>query len=223
MSAPFDLRVGNGFDIHRVGSDGTMVLGGCEFPGVAALVGHSDGDAVAHAIADGLLGAAGLGDLGSWFPDTDPSFAGADSIELLRRVVAAVAAEGWQVANADCSVICDQPKLAPRRTEMQERLAAAIAAPVSVKGRRPEGVGALGRGEAIVCFASVLLVRADDQDRTGSDRRARSGGGERDGAGDVAPSDDPRGDGQRGDGQDAGDEPARAASTGIGADDRSRR
>lgn len=174
MTGTFDLRVGNGFDVHRVGTDGTMVLGGCEFPGVAALVGHSDGDVVAHAIADAVLGAAGLGDLGSWFPDTDPIFAGADSIELLRRVVAAVAADGWRVGNADCSVVCDQPKLAPRRADMQARLSAAVGAPVSVKGRRPEGVGALGRGEAIVCFASALLLRGDaspaaDVDRPGTD------------------------------------------------------
>lgn len=160
MNGTIDLRVGNGFDIHRVGSEGTMVLGGCEFPGVAALVGHSDGDVIAHAVADALLGAAGLGDLGSWFPDTDPSFAGADSIELLRRVAIAVSAEGWRVVNADCSVICDQPKLAPRRHDMQQRLGAAVGGPVSVKGRRSEGVGALGRGEAIVCFASVLLAHA---------------------------------------------------------------
>lgn len=163
MTSAFPLvRVGNGFDIHRVGTDGELVLGGCHFPGLPALVGHSDGDAIAHAVTDAVLGAAGLGDIGSWFPDDDPQLAGADSLELLARAAAAVRAAGWQVGNADCSVICDTPKLAPRRDEMQRNLAAALGAPVSVKGRRPEGLGALGRGEGVVCMASVVLVAATE-------------------------------------------------------------
>lgn len=157
-----DVRVGNGFDVHRVGDDPErpMVLGGCVFPGVPGLVGHSDGDAVAHAVADALLGAAGFADIGQQFPDTDPEYAGADSIELLRRVVELVRGDGWSVGNADCSVVCEAPKLAPLREEMQHRLSAAVGAPVSVKGRRPEGLGALGRGEGVVCFASVVITRA---------------------------------------------------------------
>ncbi|MFV0307459.1 MAG: 2-C-methyl-D-erythritol 2,4-cyclodiphosphate synthase [Desertimonas sp.] len=155
-----EVRVGQGFDVHRVGDDPRrpMVLGGCVFAG-PGLVGHSDGDAVAHAVADALLGAAGLGDLGQHFPDTDPVWAGADSIELLRRVAADVRAEGWVIGNADCSVVCETPRLAPMREQMQDRLADAAGAPVSVKGRRPEGLGALGRGEGIVCFASVVITR----------------------------------------------------------------
>ena len=160
-----DVRVGNGFDVHRVGDDAgrPMVLGGCVFPGVPGLVGHSDGDAIAHAVADALLGAAGFDDIGQQFPDTDPAHAGADSIELLRRVVAMVRGDGWSIGNADCSVVCETPKLAPLRDEMQERLSAAVGAPVSVKGRRPEGLGALGRGEGVVCFASVVITRSSSE------------------------------------------------------------
>ena len=156
-----DVRVGQGFDVHRVGVDPgrPLVLGGCRFPGLPGLVGHSDGDAIAHAVAEALLGAAGLGDIGQRFPDTDPALAGADSIELLRRVADAVRAEGWSVGNADCSVICEAPRLAPMRDEMQAKLSAAAGAPVSVKGRRPEQLGALGRGEGVACFAVAVLTR----------------------------------------------------------------
>ena len=157
----FEVRVGHGFDVHRISADPGrgLVLGGCRFPGVPGLVGHSDGDAVAHAIADALLGAAGMGDIGQHFPDTDPSLEGADSIEILRRVVADVTDDGWTIGNADCSVVCETPRLAPMRDEMQARLGTAIGAPVSVKGRRPEGLGALGRGEGLACFAAVVLTR----------------------------------------------------------------
>ena len=155
------VRVGQGFDIHRSGDDPDrpLVLGGVRFPGLAGLVGHSDGDAGAHAVAESLLGASGLGDLGQRYPDNDPTLAGADSIELLRDVAADVVAEGWSIGNVDCSVICEQPKLAPRRDEMQERVTAAVGAPVTVKGRRPEGLGALGRDEGIACFAVAVLTK----------------------------------------------------------------
>jgi 2-C-methyl-D-erythritol 2,4-cyclodiphosphate synthase len=156
-----EIRVGQGFDVHRTGDDPDrpLVLGGCRFPGLPGLVGHSDGDAVAHAVAEALLGAAGLGDIGQHFPDTDPAFRGADSIELLGRVVADVRADGWSIGNADCSVICEHPRLAPMRDEMQGRLSTAVGAPVTVKGRRPEGLGALGREEGLACFAVAVLVR----------------------------------------------------------------
>ena len=158
---PFEVRVGHGFDVHRFGADPArpLILGGCRFEGLPGLVGHSDGDAVAHAIADALLGAACLGDLGEHFPDTDEAFAGADSVELLGRVVADLGADGWSIGNADCSIVCDAPRLAPMRDAMQSRLSAATGAPVSIKGRRPEGMGAIGRGEGIVCFAVVVLTR----------------------------------------------------------------
>ena len=109
-----------------------------------------------------LLGAAGLGDIGSWFPNTDPALAGADSVELLARAVAGVRAEGWRVANIDCSVVCESPKLAPRREEMQKRLSTAVGAPVTVKGRRAEAMGALGRGEGIERRA-VALIEPDPE------------------------------------------------------------
>ena len=155
------MRVGQGFDIHRFSDDPdrVLILGGVAFPGARALEGHSDADVIAHACADALLGSLGLGDIGSWFPDTDESYAGADSVELLRTVVAAVHREGWQVANIDCSVVAEEPKLSPRRNEMQQRLTAVVGAPVTVKGRRAEGLGALGRREGIACWAVALVER----------------------------------------------------------------
>ena len=119
-----------------------------------------DADVIAHAIADALLGAAGLGDIGIHYPDTDPAWKGADSLMLLRDVVVKVRGEGWGISNVDCSIVCESPKIAPVRAEMETNLSAAVGAPVSVKGRRAEGLGAIGRGEGIMCFASTVLVRA---------------------------------------------------------------
>jgi 2-C-methyl-D-erythritol 2,4-cyclodiphosphate synthase len=163
------MRIGQGFDIHRFSDDPArpLVLGGVTFPGAIGLVGHSDADVIAHACADALLGAVGLGDIGSWFPDTDATYANADSIGLLRTVVAAVHREGWRVANIDCSVVAEEPKLAPRRDEMQACLSEAAGAPVTVKGRRAEGLGALGRREGIACWA-VALVERHERDEPSS-------------------------------------------------------
>ena len=154
------VRVGQGFDVHPFSDDATrpLVLGGVTFDGAAGLAGHSDADAVAHAVTDALLGAAGLGDIGQHFPDSDPAFAGADSIDLLRRAVRDVRAAGWEPGNVDCTVVLEAPKLAPRRREMEQRLTDAVGAPVTVKGKRAEGLGALGRGEGIACFAVALVV-----------------------------------------------------------------
>jgi 2-C-methyl-D-erythritol 2,4-cyclodiphosphate synthase len=154
------IRVGQGFDVHRFSADSShrLVLGGVVFEGEAGLDGHSDADVVAHAAADALLGAAGLGDLGQRFPDTDPHYAGADSIALLADVARALRADGWEPGNVDCSVVCEAPKLAPRRAEMEARLSAAVGAPVTVKGRRAEGLGALGRREGIACWAVAVVV-----------------------------------------------------------------
>ena len=151
-------RVGMGFDVHPFAEDPDrpLVLGGVRFAG-RGLAGHSDADVIAHACADALLGAAGLGDIGSHFPDDDDRFAGADSIELLRAVGAEVREAGWRVANVDCSVVCDTPKLGPHRDEIQSRLSDAAGGPVTVKGKRPEGLGALGRAEGIACWAVALL------------------------------------------------------------------
>lgn len=159
-----ELRVGQGIDVHRFTDDPDrpLVLGGCTFEGERGLAGHSDADAVAHAVAEALLGAAGLGDLGSHFPDTDPQWAGADSIRLLEHVVASVRAQGWSIGNVDCSIMCERPKILPRRDEMQERLSRVVGAPVSVTGRRAEGLGAVGRVEGVAAFAVALLVRARD-------------------------------------------------------------
>jgi 2-C-methyl-D-erythritol 2,4-cyclodiphosphate synthase len=154
------VRVGQGFDLHPFSDDPSrpLVLGGVTFDGSTGLAGHSDADAVAHAVTDALLGAAGLGDIGQHFPDTDPAFAGADSIELLRRAAADVRAAGWEPGNVDCTVVLEAPRLAPRRAEMERRLAEAVGAPVTVKGKRAEGLGALGRAEGIACFAVALVV-----------------------------------------------------------------
>lgn len=157
-----EIRVGQGFDVHRFSDDPArpLVLGGCRFDGVRGLAGHSDADAVAHAAADALLGAAGLGDIGEHFPDTDPRWAGADSIQLLAHVAGLVRRAGWTIGNVDVSVVAEQPKLAPRRAEMQQRLTSAVGAPVTVKGRRAEGLGALGRREGIACWAVAVVARS---------------------------------------------------------------
>ena len=154
------IRVGQGFDIHPFSDDPArpMMLAGVEFPG-PGLAGHSDADVIAHAVTDAFLGAAGLGDIGSHFPDTDPALQGADSIELLRAAMVGVRAAGWTPLNADCSVVLDAPKLAPVRGEMQDRLSEAVGAPVTIKGKRPEGIGALGRGDGIACWAVALVAR----------------------------------------------------------------
>jgi 2-C-methyl-D-erythritol 2,4-cyclodiphosphate synthase len=156
------IRVGVGFDVHPFSDDPdrALLLGGVRFDGERGLAGHSDADVVAHACADALLGAAGLGDLGQHFPDTDERWRGADSVDLLAEVSHRVRAEGWSPVNVDCSVVLERPKLAPRRDEMQKRLGAAVGADVSVKANRAEGLGALGRGEGIACYAVALIESA---------------------------------------------------------------
>lgn len=154
------LRVGNGFDMHRFSDDPdrSLVLGGVTFPGERALHGHSDADVIAHACAEALLGTVGLGDLGSHFPDTDERWKGADSMTLLAEVVRLVRAAGKVAINIDCSVIAEAPKLAPRRAEMEAALSAVVGAPVTVKGRRAEGIGGLGRREGIAAMATALVM-----------------------------------------------------------------
>ncbi|MCA1845972.1 MAG: 2-C-methyl-D-erythritol 2,4-cyclodiphosphate synthase [Actinobacteria bacterium] len=156
-----DIRVGQGFDVHPWSDDAgrRLVLGGVVIDGERGLAGHSDADVVAHAVTDALLGAAGLGDIGAHFSDTDPRWAGADSLALVGRVVGLVRAEGWSIANIDTTVVLEAPKLAPHRAAMETRLAGVVGAPVSVKAKRAEGLGALGRGEGIACLAVALLVR----------------------------------------------------------------
>lgn len=160
-AGPVGLRVGLGFDVHPFAADDRpLVLGGVRLEGERGLAGHSDADVVAHAVADALLGAAGLGDIGTQFPDTDPRWAGADSMALLAEVVARVGAAGWRAVNVDCAVVLEAPRLAPVRDRMQQRLAEVVGAPVAVKPRRAEGLGALGRREGVACWAVVLVEQA---------------------------------------------------------------
>lgn len=156
-------RVGQGFDIHRFSDDvgRPLVLGGVVFEGARGLHGHSDADAVTHAVVDALLGAAGLGDIGEHFPDTDPKWKGADSIQMLRDAAALVRSAGFEIGNVDCSVVCETPKLAPKREAMQQRLSDAAGAPVTVKGRRAEGLGALGREEGIAVWATAIISKGE--------------------------------------------------------------
>jgi 2-C-methyl-D-erythritol 2,4-cyclodiphosphate synthase len=153
------MRVGQGFDVHPFSNDPDrrLVLGGVVFDGDRGLAGHSDSDVITHAVIDSILGAAGLGDIGQLFPDTDPALEGADSLHLLEIAVSKVGAAGWGVTNVDTSVVLESPKLAPRRKEMQDRLTAIVGAPVTIKGKRAEGLGSLGRGEGIACWAVALL------------------------------------------------------------------
>ena len=163
-SRPARIRIGNGFDVHRFSDDPerVLVLGGVAFPDEPGLVGHSDADVISHAVSEALLGAAGLGDLGEHFPDSDETWAGADSLRLLAEVVRMVASDGWSAVNVDCSVVAERPKLAARRDDMQFALSAVVGAPVSIKGRRAEGLGALGRTEGVACFASALIERSEE-------------------------------------------------------------
>ncbi len=151
-------RVGQGFDIHPFSDDARrrLILAGVELPG-PGLTGHSDADVVAHAVADALLGAAGMGDIGTHFPDTAPALAGMDSMQLLARVVARVG-ESFDIGNVDATVILEAPKIAPYRTQMEDRLSRTVGAPASLKAKRGEGLGAIGRREGVACLAVALVV-----------------------------------------------------------------
>jgi 2-C-methyl-D-erythritol 2,4-cyclodiphosphate synthase len=148
------VRVGIGYDSHRLVEGRKLVLGGVEIEHPRGLTGHSDADVLAHAVIDALLGAAGLGDIGTLFPDSEDIWRDADSLDLLRVVIGKL---HGPVLNVDCTVICEEPKLAPHRPEMERLLAEAIGAPVSVKATTNEGMGAIGRGEGIAAIAVALL------------------------------------------------------------------
>jgi len=157
-----ETRVGMGIDLHRFTSTEDprpLVLGGVIFTGERGLVGHSDADALAHALSDALLGAAGLEDIGAHFPDSDPRWKGADSLDLLSAASEMVGADGWRLVNADCTLVAEGPAVAPRRSEMIEKLSRSAGGPVHVKATRPEGLGSLGRLEGVACLAVVLLER----------------------------------------------------------------
>ncbi len=157
------IRVGQGFDVHRHSDDPerTLVLGGCVFEGEPGLVGHSDADVPAHAAADALLGAAGLGDLGRHFPDTDPEWKDADSLRILSAVAELVTVAGWSIGNIDIKIVCERPKIADRKDDMERNLTDAAGAPVTVAGRRAEHLGAIGRREGIVALAVAVITRED--------------------------------------------------------------
>ena len=153
-------RVGIGYDSHRFAPDRPLKLGGVLIPSDVGLLGHSDGDAVCHALTDAILGAAGIGDIGELFPDTDPANKGRDSIEMLEVAVKRVAAKGYIVSQVDVTVITESPRLAPHREGIRARLGAALgieSTSVSVKGKSNEGMGWIGRKEGLACIAVATL------------------------------------------------------------------
>jgi 2-C-methyl-D-erythritol 2,4-cyclodiphosphate synthase len=157
-----EYRVGTGFDAHAFEEGVLLVLGGVRIEHPRGLAGHSDGDVLAHALTDALLGAAGLEDIGALFPSDDPKLAGADSLELLAQAWERIQAHGWQLANADVVLIGEEPRLAPHRDEMRQRLATALRVGpelVAVRATTTDGLGFAGRGEGLAAQAAALLVR----------------------------------------------------------------
>ena len=154
------MRVGQGWDLHRLVEGRPLKLGGTTIEFDRGLLGHSDGDVVLHALADALLGACAAGDIGSHFPDDDPRFRGADSAVLLEQVVDLVRLQGYRIANVDVTVLAERPRLAPHRDDMRARIASILRvqdAQVGLKAKTAEGLGVIGRGEAIAAMAIVLL------------------------------------------------------------------
>ncbi|MFH1478697.1 MAG: 2-C-methyl-D-erythritol 2,4-cyclodiphosphate synthase [Candidatus Omnitrophota bacterium] len=156
------MRVGIGYDIHRFVEDRPLMLGGIEIPHMKGLKGHSDGDALLHAVCDAILGAAGLDDIGVQFPDTDDRYLGIESIILLKHVVDKIRDKGFRVEYIDSVIILEEPKIAPFKKDMKEKIAAAIGIDkdsVNIKATTQEGIGALGRGEALAAYAVACLVK----------------------------------------------------------------
>ena len=154
-------RIGHGYDVHRLAEGRRLILGGVDIPWERGLLGHSDADVLTHAVMDALLGAAGLGDIGQHFPDTDPAYAGADSLKLLAYVVALLRERGFTVGNVDATVLAQRPKLAPHIPRMRENLARAMGAEpaqVNVKATTEEGLGFTGSGEGMAAHAVCLLI-----------------------------------------------------------------
>ena len=154
------MRIGHGFDVHRLVADRPLVLGGVTVPWHLGLLGHSDADVLLHAICDAILGALALGDIGRHFPDTDPAYRGIDSMRLLEHVIALAASNGFAVGNLDATVVAQQPKLAPHIPRMVARIAAACAVEIgriNVKATTTEQLGYTGRGEGIAAYAVVLM------------------------------------------------------------------
>ncbi|ANN77005.1 2-C-methyl-D-erythritol 2,4-cyclodiphosphate synthase [Bordetella flabilis] len=159
----FPFRVGQGFDVHALVADRPLVIGGVTIPHTHGLLGHSDADVLLHALTDAILGAAGLGDIGRHFPDTDPAYRGADSRVLLRDAMAKVADAGWTVVNVDATLHAQAPKIGPHAPAMARNIAADLAvepSAVNIKAKTNEGLGYLGRKEGIAATVAVLLARA---------------------------------------------------------------
>jgi 2-C-methyl-D-erythritol 2,4-cyclodiphosphate synthase len=166
-------RIGIGYDIHRLVEGRKLVLGGLEIPFEKGLLGHSDSDVLIHAICDALLGAAALGNIGAHFPDDDPRWAGASSLELLGRVMELIGDRGFDVVNVDTTVMAERPKLQPHIQAMRERLASTLRIDVdgvSIKAKTNEGLGSIGKGEAIAAYA-VALIHSKDAGRVEVTRR----------------------------------------------------
>ena len=162
------MRIGHGYDSHRFVEGRRLVLGGVDIPSHRGLAGHSDADAVAHAITDAVLGAAGLGDIGTHFPPSDPQWTDADSLQLLRSVVRLVEGENYQIVNVDVTIIAEYPRLGPHADQMRTRIAEALGIaprPVSIKAKSNEGMGWIGAEEGIAVHAVALIDRIEDQDR----------------------------------------------------------
>ena len=154
------MRIGHGYDVHRLVEGRPLILGGVHIPYEKGLLGHSDADVLLHAVSDALLGAAGLGDIGKHFPDTDPQYKGADSMELLRIVVSRVRSKGYRISNIDVTMIAQKPKLRPHIEAMEQNIAAAVgigADRVNVKATTEEQLGFTGTGEGMRCHAVCLL------------------------------------------------------------------
>jgi 2-C-methyl-D-erythritol 2,4-cyclodiphosphate synthase len=155
------MRIGQGYDVHRLVPERKLILGGVEIPFELGLLGHSDADVLTHAVMDALLGAAGLGDIGQHFPDSDPTYAGADSLRLLGAVMERLTAAGWQVGNVDATLIAQRPKLAGFLPQMRQNLALVMGVPsdrVNVKATTEEGLGFTGSGQGIAAQAVALLI-----------------------------------------------------------------
>ncbi len=159
-----NLRIGNGYDIHKLVRDRPLILGGIQIPHELGLLGHSDADVLTHAIMDAMLGALSLGDIGHYFPPTDPQWAGADSLVLLTQVHQLIKNQGWQIGNIDTVVVAERPKLKPHIEKMRDRLATVLElAPnqIGIKATTNEKLGPVGREEGICAYAVILLVASD--------------------------------------------------------------
>ena len=156
-----NIRIGNGYDIHKLVSDRPLILGGIQIPHELGLLGHSDADVLTHAIMDAMLGALSLGDIGHYFPPTDPQWAGADSLVLLTQVHQLIREQGWQIGNIDSVVVAERPKLKPHIEKMRAKLATVLELPpnqIGIKATTNEKLGPVGREEGICAYAVILLV-----------------------------------------------------------------